>query len=229
VQESQEKWGVVFEKQWLHYAFLLFAFVLIYQLFLLDTTLLEGSFLGLSTYLWFEIGLGLAVTHHLYVWFVWRTQLHFSLVTRTLGQHAFTYYAVGFSVIAILRVLAVFAVGIANAGTVSVSLVFLYSASAVLSIPMAYLFFSVQKYFGFERAFGIDHFDASYRGMPLVREGIFKYTHNGMYTFGALIVILPGLLFASRAALLLGVFNYLYVWVHYFALEKPDMKRIYGA
>lgn len=92
---------------------------------------------------------------------------------------------------------------------------------------MLYLFYSVQKYFGFAHAYGIDHFDESYRAKPLVREGIFKYTDNGMYTFGTLIVILPGLIFASKAALLLGVLNYLYVWVHYFALEKPDMKRIY--
>ncbi len=145
----------------------------------------------------------------------------------SIGSARLHYYAIGFSVLAILRVLAVFAVGIANAGTLSANPILLYCVAIVLLLPMLYLFYSVQKYFGFAHAYGIDHFDESYRAKPLVREGIFKYTDNGMYTFGTLIVILPGLIFASKAALLLGVLNYLYVWVHYFALEKPDMKRIY--
>jgi len=29
-------------------------------------------------------------------------------------------------------------------------------------------------------------------------------------------------------ALLLAGFNHLYIWVHYYCTEKPDMERIYG-
>ena len=33
--------------------------------------------------------------------------------------------------------------------------------------------------------------------------------------------------FASVAALAVALFNHLYIWVHYFATERPDMQRIY--
>jgi len=45
---------------------------------------------------------------------------------------------------------------------------------------------------------------------------------------GLLILWIPGLVFASRAALLAALFHHLYIWVHYFTTEKPDLKRIYG-
>jgi protein-S-isoprenylcysteine O-methyltransferase Ste14 len=86
----------------------------------------------------------------------------------------------------------------------------------------------VGRYFSYRRALGIDHFDASYRTKPFVREGIFRFTRNGMYTFGLMIVWLPGLIWASKAALLSAAFSHLYIWVHYFCTELPDMRRIYG-
>ena len=32
----------------------------------------------------------------------------------------------------------------------------------------------------------------------------------------------------SAAALCLALFNHLYIWIHYFATERPDMQRIYS-
>ncbi|MGH8650439.1 MAG: hypothetical protein ACREUP_14225 [Burkholderiales bacterium] len=32
----------------------------------------------------------------------------------------------------------------------------------------------------------------------------------------------------SPAALGAALFNHLYIWVHYYSTELPDMKRIYG-
>ena len=37
-----------------------------------------------------------------------------------------------------------------------------------------------------------------------------------------------GLVFLSQAALLAAMFNHLYIWVHYYSTEKPDMRLIYG-
>ena len=88
--------------------------------------------------------------------------------------------------------------------------------------------FCVARYFGMKRATGADHFDESYRSKPFVKKGIFKYSRNSMYTFGLLLVWVPGILAESRAAILLAAFNHAYVWVHYFCLEKPDIRRIYG-
>ena len=92
------------------------------------------------------------------------------------------------------------------------------------SIP----YYSVLKYFTLRRALGIDHFDATYRNAPLVRQGMFRYSRNAMYVFGIAILWLPGLLLASKAALLAALFNHLYIWVHYYTVELPDMRTIYG-
>lgn len=95
-------------------------------------------------------------------------------------------------------------------------------------VSALYLFYSVHRYFGFRRAFGIDHFNASYRTMPFVRQGIFRYPSNGMYVFGFLLLWTAGLWFASVAGLAAALFNHFYIWVHYFATERPDMRRMYG-
>ena len=97
-----------------------------------------------------------------------------------------------------------------------------------LLIPWAYLVYSVHRYFGFDRALGRDHFDVSYRDMPFVTKGIFRYTKNAMYTLGFLLLWMFGLVFLSQAALLAALFNHLYIWVHYACTEVPDIRRIYG-
>ena len=60
-----------------------------------------------------------------------------------------------------------------------------------------------------------------------VNKGIFKYTSNGMYLFGFLILWIPGLLLQSKAALIIALFNHIYIWVHYYFTEQPDIKIIY--
>ena len=85
------------------------------------------------------------------------------------------------------------------------------------------------RYFGVKRALGADHFDpGQYRDLPMVKEGIYKYTGNGMYIYGFFLLWVPGVLLASPAALLAAAFNHLYIWVHYYTTEKPDMDFIYG-
>jgi hypothetical protein len=101
--------------------------------------------------------------------------------------------------------------------------------AVIVAVPAIYLFYSVRRYFGFQRAFGIDHFDETYRTLPLVRNGIFRFTSNGMYVFGFFLIWVPGLWWASAAAMWVALFNHLYIWVHYHSTERPDMRRIYGA
>ena len=79
-----------------------------------------------------------------------------------------------------------------------------------------------------DRAFGIDHFEPEkYKHTSMVKKGIFKYTSNGMYIYGFLILWIPGFLFLSKAALLVALFQHIYIWVHYCFTELPDMKFIY--
>lgn len=79
-----------------------------------------------------------------------------------------------------------------------------------------------------DRAFGIDHFQPKEsKKESFVKKGIFKYTSNGMYIYGFLMLWIPGLLLLSKAAILVALFNHIYIWVHYYFTELPDIKIIY--
>ena len=187
-----------------------------------------GSLWDVGTIIWLRLAVAIAIAHQVLVWFCWRTQLHWSLLTRLLGDTGFTVYAVLFSILGIARVAVVFILAIANRNTAPVDLAVLRILALLTAIPAVYLFYSVRRYFGFKRAFGADHFDPSYRAVPFVRKGIFRFTNNGMYTFGFFLLWVPGLWYGSIAALAVALFNHLYIWVHYYATELPDIKRIYG-
>jgi len=220
--------ALVFEGQGLHaiaLILLLAGCFLLSRLPVFDT----GALWGIATRGWFWIAVGIAVTHQVYVWVCWRAQLHAQLLTRLLGPAAFPSYAVGFSILGIARVVAVFLLAAAGAGTATgVDPVVLRALALVALAGALYLFYSVKRYFTFKRAFGIDHFDPSYRTMPMVKGGIFRFTANGMYVYGFLLIWVPGLWSGAVAALVAALFNHLYIWVHYFATERPDMRRIYG-
>jgi protein-S-isoprenylcysteine O-methyltransferase Ste14 len=216
------------EKQWLHALALL---VLLLGLFSIQDVpaMQAGELFGLGTPFWLWLAALIAVAHQVYVWLCWRAQLHAGLITRLLGRNGFGVYAAGFAVLGISRVLAVFALAIANQGTLEASPALLKALAIIALVPALYLFYSVKRYFGFQRAFGIDHFDPAWRSAPFVRQGIFRFTRNGMYVYGFLLMWVPGLWWGSAAGLAIALFNHLYIWVHYYATELPDMARIYGA
>lgn len=218
---------LIFERQWLHLsllAVLLFAVALIANF----DVVRAGRLWGVATPVWFWLSIAIPIAHQGYVWFCWRTQLHATGLTRIFGNHAFPLYAIGFSVLGISRVIVVFILAVSNRDTLTVDITVLRLLAIIALIPAVYLFYSVKRYFGFKRAFGIDHFDADYRSAPFVRKGIFRFTRNGMYVYGFLLLWFPALWFASLAALCGALFNHLYIWVHYHSTELPDMKHIYG-
>lgn len=131
-------------------------------------------------------------------------------------------------VLFIARPLTVLGLAAANHGTLSVPFWLTGLLSLLFFALGVYLFYSVIKYFGMERALGIDHFEPDvYRDKPFVKGGIFRWTSNAMYLFGFLLLWIPGLLFLSKAALLAALFNHLYIWVHYYFTEAPDIRFIY--
>lgn len=188
----------------------------------------QGSFLGISTSTWFWGSIALPVLHQVWVVVCWRSELHFQWLSGTFGDGAFRLYAIGFALWSAGRFLTIIPLAIANQGTVDVDQRWLNALAVLIAVPTIYLFYSVARYFGFRRALGIDHFDHAFRQQAFVRKGIFRFTRNGMYTFGFGAIWLPGLLCASQAALLSAAFSHLYIWVHYFCTELPDMRRIYG-
>lgn len=218
---------LIFEKQWLHASLLALFLVGLGSVGRIDAVRV-GQLWGASTAAWLWTAVALPVAHQMFVWVCWRGQLHTSLLTRMFGSRGFGLYAVGFSILGIARGVAVLMLAVSNRDTVHFDPKVLRVGALIAAIPAAYLFYSVKRYFGFKRAFGIDHFDESYRSLPLVRKGIFRFTRNGMYVFGFLTLWIPGLWFASASALIVALFNHLYIWVHYYSTELPDMKRIYA-
>ena len=187
-----------------------------------------GDLWGVNTTVWFWLAVAVAVVNQVFVWFCRRTQLHGSWLTRVLGNLGFSAYAMGFSILGISRGVVVFILAISNRDTLPVNVTALRVLAVLALVPAVYLFYSVKRYFGFNRALGIDHFDASYRFIPFVRKGIFRFTRNGMYIYGFLVLWAPALWYASLAALCIALFNHIYIWVHYCSTELPDMRNIYG-
>jgi len=189
---------------------------------------LDGQLLGLDTGTWVVLAVSNAIAHQVFVWFCWRTELYAGLPTRWFGAAAFPIYATLFSVLILCRPVLVTAVAVSNAGSFDASRALALSLAGVCTVLAAYVGYSVRRYFGFLRAFGIDHFDTRYRTIPLVRSGIFRWVSNPMYVFGLLLLWVPGLVAQSSAALGVALFSHAYIWVHYFFTERPDMREIYG-
>ena len=189
----------------------------------------DGQFLGLSTRAWLILTVSNSLIHQVFVLQCWRMELYSQSLTKYFGSAAFPVYATVFTVLILARPVLITSLAISNSGTLPINPVFAALLSIVLSIPVIYLLYSVRKYFGYVRAFGIDHFDPSYRTLPMVREGIFRFSSNAMYVFGFLLLWIPGLALQSVAATVVAAFSHLYIWVHYFFTEKPNMKYIYGS
>jgi protein-S-isoprenylcysteine O-methyltransferase Ste14 len=126
------------------------------------------------------------------------------------------------------RVLSVLPLAIANRGTLPGNALLWRALAVVALVPSLYLVWSVFRYFGLRRAVGIDHFDDGYRSRPFVKQGIYRYTANGMYVYGFLLLWAVALAFASQAALVAALFHHLYVGVQYWTIEAPDRMHIYG-
>ena len=194
-----------------------------------DSSVLSGSYLNMATSTWLFIAITSAIAHQIYVLVCWRSELYFKSLSKLLGSNAFSVFKVGFAILILSRPLTVLLLAFSNAHTLNLNKGVTYLLSAILTIPLVYLFYSLRKYFGVDRAFGIDHFyPEKYRNDKMVNAGIFKYSSNAMYVYGFLLLWIPGILLQSKAALLAALFHHIYIWVHYFVTELHDMKTIYS-
>ena len=189
---------------------------------------LEGSFAGLSTKTWLWFSVLAPVVHQLYVVILWRAELHYQLLSAWFGKLAFAAWAAGFMILFLVRPVFIFGLAIANRGTLALPPWLGAVLSVLCILPVIYLVYSVLKYFGLKRALGMDHFQPRvYKDLPLVDQGIFRWASNAMYLFGFLFLWVPGLLLLSKSGLLVALFSHLYIWVHYYFTEFPDMQYIY--
>ncbi len=211
-----------------HFILLMLLIVGMFYFVGLDSSFIEGQLWGIKTLTLFWISIIIPILHQVYVLICWRLELGSKSISKRFGSKGFKYYKIGFVVLILSRLVTIIILAVSNANTSSLTPILSYLLSVVLLIPALYLFYSVKKYFGLDRAFGIDHFEPEKsRNQPFVKKGIFKYTSNGMYVYGFLILWIPGLLLLSKAALLAAFFNHLYIWVHYYFTELPDINYIY--
>lgn len=216
----------IFEKQGYH---LLSILVLTCGLWLAARgDVLEGAWWGLSTKTWLILSVLFPILHQIYVVVCWRGELYYSWLSKTMGEKAFMAWGLGFMILFLARPITIFALAIANRGTLPIPLWINIPLISICLAIVVYMAYSFVKYFSTERALGIDHFQPDiYRDVPFVREGIFRWSSNAMYTYAFLALWAIGLIFNSKAALLAALFNHIYIWAHFYFTEQPDMRYIY--
>jgi hypothetical protein len=219
--------GAIIERQWLHLLALGIALPVLWMMSTSCGCFHHGEFLGISTWSWFWISVEVPIAHQIYVWLCWRFELHRGLLTRWFGDFAFPFYSAIFTVFLVGRLIVITALSVSSAHTIPANDFLLKILACTVAVPVTYLGYSVLRYFGILRAYGLDHFDESNRNRPLVCEGIFRLTANGMYVFGLMALYIPAFWWASRPATVATVFSHLSIWVHCLATELPDMRRLY--
>lgn len=217
----------MFEKQGWHFFFLVL--LLVGVALLAGGDVLTGQLWGISTQAWLWIAIAVPVAHQIVVAVLWRGQLYHNWMTDTFGENGFPVYKIIFTILFVARPVSIILLGISNYNSLPLNPILAYVLAGILFIPAAYGMYSVVRYFGIDRAYGIDHFEPEiYRNKPFVKQGLFKYTDNAMYKFVFLILWAIGLVLLSQAALLAAAFNHLYIWVHLYFTELPDIRQIYG-
>jgi Phospholipid methyltransferase len=189
----------------------------------------RGVWLGLTDTSWFALSVGVAVVHQVFVWIAWRAQLGWTVFTRVFGEGDFAVYSAVFFPLLVLRIVLVLAISMADAGSLRLPAGLALGLGTLLAVPALYTGWSVERYFGFLRAAGGDHFRRRFREMPLVREGAFVWTPNAMYTLAFLGLWSIALIARSHAGLVAALFQHGYIWVHYLCTEEPDMNVLYGS
>lgn len=192
---------------------------------LLILVLMAWKSLGTPSAAVFWMAIACPILHQMFVWLAWRFELRSGATSRTLGFHK---YLICFFILFASRFVSLFALAWMDSGSLKLGVVSRTVLATFLILPGAYAGYSVQRYFGMARAAGADHFNPRYRQLPLVRAGIFQFTNNGMYIYAFLLFWAMAVGFNSSAALTTAAFSHVYIWVHFYATEKPDMDYLYA-
>jgi len=184
------------------------------------------QFVGNPSPVLFWIAIAFPIMHQIFVWITWRLKLQPLSAPAAL---TFPVYLAIFFVLFAGRFVSLLTLAWVDRGSLQLPIILRVILTAFFTVPGVYAMYSVWRYFGFGRAAGADHFDPRNRDMPLVRQGIFRFTCNGMYLYAFLLFWAVAFAFNSFAATIVAVYSHAYIWVHYYATEKPDMEYLYRA
>jgi len=219
----------LFKYQLWHLVLLVILLFGIYSICENDPSFIAGELYEIDTQVWFLLAILSPIIHQIYVLLAWRLELYYNQISKWFGDNGFKLFAVGFALLFVSRLITILLLAVSNTGTFYIRPLYSLVLAGLFLIPSIYLFYSVRKYFGINRAFGIDHFNPKqYKNEPFIKKGIFRVTSNAMYVFGFFVLYIPGIILQSKAALAVALFNHVYIWVHYYFTERPDMKTIYG-
>jgi hypothetical protein len=174
------------------------------------------------------VSVALGVLHHLWILVFWRLELRSGAISGKLGGAGFPIFSIGFVILISARFASVVYLALLNGGTLALALFARLLLVGIIGALNVWGMYSVLRYFGIRRAFGLDHFDRSIARKGLVRAGAYRHMNNVMYLIILPAFCVPGLLWDSLASTLMGVFHWLFVWAHYYCTELPDMTEIYG-
>jgi len=85
---------------------------------LADDTALSGRLWGVSTYTWLWLSIAVPVLHQVYVWFAWRTQLKYALISHIFGESGFGVYRVGFTLLFASRLIFIILLSLSNRNSI---------------------------------------------------------------------------------------------------------------
>jgi hypothetical protein len=131
----------------------------------------------------FWIAVSFPIVHQIFVWLAWRLELRSAVTSKIIG---FRGYLVFFFLLFGGRFVSLFALAWEDRGSLNLGPFQRISIAGIFAVLGIYAMYSVSRYFGLKRAAGADHFDPRYRDMPFVRQGIFRFTSNGMYLYAFL-------------------------------------------
>ncbi|PRP90706.1 hypothetical protein ENSA5_62520 [Enhygromyxa salina] len=188
----------------------------------------DGEGVLFSTRTWFIIALAVPVAHQVVVWLAWRGQLGWGILTRLFGDRDLTVWKAVFAPLILARPISAVLLGLSDAGSLGLSLSASVAIGLALLIPGLYAVYSAHAQLSSDRIVGGDHFQLRYRRMPMVQTGVYARIPNAMYALGFLLLWAIAVFAGSRAALALALFQHVYIWVHYFCTEVPDMELMYG-
>ncbi len=184
------------------------------------------SYLGEPFPSFFWIAVSFPVVHQVFVWVAWRLELRSSTTSKIIGLRG---YVIFFFLLFCGRFVSLFALAWVDGGSLHLAIIPRILITGILAVLGIYAMYSVSRYFGFARAAGADHFDPKYRDMPFVKQGIFRFTSNGMYLYAFLLFWAIAVGFNSLAALAVAAFSHAYIWVHFYSTEQPDIRYIYAS
>jgi hypothetical protein len=184
------------------------------------------TFLGKPYPRLFWVAVFFPIVHQVFVWLAWRLEFRSAATSKIIG---FRGYFVIFFVLFGGRFVSLFVLAWADRGSLHLGAFRQISITIIFTVIGIYAMYSVLRYFGLKRAAGADHFDSRFRDMPFVKQGIFRFTNNGMYLYAFLLFWAIAIGFNSSAGIAVAAFSHAYIWVHFYSTEKPDMDYIYSS